>query len=307
MAEKTPVTPNVRDVEELVVTHLPLVGYEVSAMLSRVPPSVTREELASAGSLALVLAARAYDASTGVPFARYASLRIKGALLDELRSMDWASRGARQRMREVSSTSERLAAALGRVPDRTELANALGTDVAAVDQAQADLSRRVLSLEVDARSFVEAVPDLAPQPEAALLGAERLQWLRAAVVTLPDRLRVVIEGTFLDDLPVAELAARMGVTPSRVSQLKTEALGLLRDAMHAGLDAEEAPAAEQRPGVAERRRQAYYSAVASRAALAPIAPLDAPVGVVPRQREGDGEGEGRTGAGGSARSVVAVS
>jgi len=305
VADKTQVTENVCQVEELVVTHLPLVGYEVSAMLSRVPASVTRDELASAGSLALVLAARAYDPSTGVPFARYASLRIKGALLDELRSMDWASRGARQRMREVSSTSERLAAELGRQPDRTELASAMGTDVAAVDQAQADLSRRVLSLEVDARSVVEIVPDRAPQPEAALLSAERLQWLRAAVVTLPDRLRVVIEGTFLDDQPVAELAARMGVTPSRVSQLKTEALGLLRDALNAGLDAEEPPAVDRRAGVAERRRQAYYSAVASRAALAPIAPLDAPVGVVPRQREVDDDAIRRHD--GVSRAVSAVS
>jgi RNA polymerase sigma factor for flagellar operon FliA len=278
------VTENVREIEELVVAHLPLVGYEVSAMLTRVPPSVTREELASAGGLALVLAARAYDPSTGVPFARYASLRIKGALIDELRSMDWASRGARQRMREVSSASERIGAVLGRVPTSAEVADAMGADVETVHKAQADLSRRVLSLEVDARAVVESVPDRSPQPEAALLGAERLQWLRAAVVTLPDRLRTVIEGTFLDDLPVAELAARMGVTASRVSQLKTEALGLLRDALNTGLDADLVPAAERPGGVAERRRQAYYSAVASRAALAPIAPLDAPAGVVPQQR-----------------------
>ena len=84
------------DVTDLVVEHLPIVGYNVSEILHRVPPTVSRDELASAGALALVLAARAYDPSTNVPFARYATLRIKGALLDELRSMDWASRGARR-------------------------------------------------------------------------------------------------------------------------------------------------------------------------------------------------------------------
>src|SRR5690242_19102732 len=106
--------------------HLPLVGYAVSEMQHRVPPTVSRDELASAGSLALVLAAQAYDPQTGVPFARYASLRIKGALVDELRSMDWASRGARQRVRELAATSERLTSVLKRKPTREELANAMG-------------------------------------------------------------------------------------------------------------------------------------------------------------------------------------
>ncbi|MCL2423479.1 MAG: flagellar biosynthesis protein FliA, partial [Micrococcales bacterium] len=77
-------------VDELIANHLPLVGYHVTEMLHRVPPTVSRDELASAGNLALVLAAKAYNPTTGVPFARYAALRIAGALLDELRSMDWA-------------------------------------------------------------------------------------------------------------------------------------------------------------------------------------------------------------------------
>src|SRR5664280_2048295 len=73
--------------DALVTANLPLVGYHVSELLARVPAYVSRDDLASAGSLALVQAAQAFDASTGVPFARYAALRIRGALLDELRSM----------------------------------------------------------------------------------------------------------------------------------------------------------------------------------------------------------------------------
>ena len=88
-------------VNDLVTANLPLVGYHVSELLGRVPSYVSRDDLASAGSLALVLAAQAYDADTGVPFARYAALRIRGALVDELRSLDWASRSVRRRARQL--------------------------------------------------------------------------------------------------------------------------------------------------------------------------------------------------------------
>lgn len=266
-------------VDDLVLANLPLVGYAVSELLHRVPPSVSRDELASAGSVALVLAARAYDPTTGVPFARYASLRIRGALLDELRSMDWASRGARHRVRELAATSERLTATLGRSPSRTELAGAMGTDLAAVDRASVETARRVLSIDAADVAVTDMVRDDAPTPEEALLTAERLHWLRAAVHTLPERLRVVIEGLFVEDRSVAELADQLGVTQSRISQLRTEALTLLRDGLNANLEPELVPTVERPDGVAERRRQTYFASVAARAAMAA-----APNGVVPLPR-----------------------
>jgi len=276
------VTSTTPTVDDLVLANLPLVGYAVSELLHRVPPSVSRDELASAGSLALVMAARAYDPTTGVPFARYASLRIRGALLDELRSMDWASRGARQRVRELASTSERLTATLGRAPSRDELAGAMGTDVAAVDRAAQETARRVLSIDAADPAITDMVRDDAPNPEEALLTAERLHWLRAAVHTLPERLRVVVEGIFLQGRSVAELADELGVTQSRISQLRTEALGLLRDGLNANLEPELVPTGERPDGVAERRRQTYFAAVAARAAMAAV-PSAVP-GVVPTQR-----------------------
>lgn len=91
---------------ELIEKNLPLVGYQVAELLRRVPSFVQREDLASAGSLALVQAANSYDPKTGVPFHRYAVYRIRGAMLDELRSMDWATRGARQRTKQLEERSE---------------------------------------------------------------------------------------------------------------------------------------------------------------------------------------------------------
>ncbi|WP_090031272.1 sigma-70 family RNA polymerase sigma factor [Cellulomonas marina] len=262
--------------DELVLAHLPLVGYHVSELLHRVPPTVSRDELTSAGQLALVLASRAYDPTTGVPFARYAALRIRGALVDELRSMDWATRGARHRVRELASTSERLTASLGRTPTRHELASALGSDVETVDKARQDAERRVLSIDATERPVADIMPDDAPNPEEALLADERLHWLRAAVDTLPDRLRLVVSGLFLEDRSVVDLAEELGVTQSRISQLRTEALTLLRDGMNAALDPDLVPAAARPDGVAERRRQQYFASVAARAAMAPAGVLPSP-------------------------------
>jgi RNA polymerase sigma factor (sigma-70 family) len=199
-------------VDALVTANLPLVGYHVSELLGRVPSYVSRDDLTSAGSLALVLAAQAYDPDTGVPFARYAALRIRGALLDELRSMDWASRGARQRARRVSTVSDELTSKLGRTPTREELASALGTGVAEVDAARGDAERRVLSIEAYDSAIADTVTEPGIGPEENVLVNEKMQHLHAAVKALPERLRYVVEQLFFHDRPVVELAEELGVT-----------------------------------------------------------------------------------------------
>lgn len=273
------------EMKALVVEHLPLVGYHVNETLMRVPGSVSRDDLASAGSLALVQAAQSYDASTGVPFHRFAALRIRGAMLDELRSMDWATRGARQRARRVQTLTDELTSQLGRTPTREELATAMGGDVQDVDAARANAERRVLSLDGFEHSIADQIGDDAPGPEEMLLVGESLIYLRAAVQELPERLRHVVEQIYFHDRPVVELAAELGVTQSRISQLRSEALTLLRDGMNASLEPSLVPPAERPQGVAERRRRAYFEAVAQRAALsARSSGITATVAQVPTQR-----------------------
>ncbi|MDM7830534.1 sigma-70 family RNA polymerase sigma factor [Cellulomonas edaphi] len=259
-------TQETSSANDLVVANLALVGYAVSEVLRRVPPTVSRDDLASAGSLALVLAARAYDPSTGVPFARYASLRIRGALVDELRSMDWATRGTRTRVRELAATSEQLAASLGRAATREELATALGVDVRTVDKTRGDAERRVLSIDASEGVIADMIVDSTSTPEESVLASERIQWLRAAVDSLPERLRGVVTAIFLEDRPVAEVAESLGVTQSRISQLRTEALLLLRDGLNTHFEPSLVAEAERPDGVAERRRQTYFAAIATRAA-----------------------------------------
>ncbi len=257
---------------DLVRQHLPVVGYLVAEILSRVPAHVQRGDLVSAGQLALVKAARAYDPTTGVPFGHYARTRIRGALVDELRAADWASRGVRSRGRELARAEDRLSSELGRWPTDVELARELDVELASVRSSRADLHRSVVvSLDQLVEASGSADEHLDPgthQLDAGqyVVQAERMRYLRAAVQALPERLRLVVEQYFLGERPMAEIAAQLGVTESRVSQLRAEALALLKDGMNAHLDPAQVPVPERAEGVAARRRSAYYAQVAAFAA-----------------------------------------
>jgi RNA polymerase sigma factor for flagellar operon FliA len=275
--------PAAHSTNPMVVDHLALVGYQVNAMLARVPSSVARNDLASAGALALVRAARSYDASTGVPFASYASLRIRGALLDELRGMDWVSRRARQRARRMAGVADQLTGSLGRAPSRTELAEALGVAVTELDVTRGDADVRVLSLDSNEGALADVIVEAGMGPEEALLAGERLRYLHAGVSSLPARLRQVIEQLFFEDRTAADIAEELGVTQSRVSQMRTEALALLRDGLNASLDPALVASTDRPGGVADRRRRQYFEQVAERALI--TAPADArSLTEVPAQR-----------------------
>src|ERR1700745_4311875 len=115
-----PTTTATRAQETLIRDNMALVGHMVREMLFKVPAHVHRDDLASAGYAALVSAARAYDDSRGIPFGRFAAVRVRGALLDELRSMDWASRSVRARARRAETARSELTAQLGRTPRHHE-------------------------------------------------------------------------------------------------------------------------------------------------------------------------------------------
>ncbi len=216
--------------------------------------------------MALVRAARSFDDSKGVPFARYASMRIRGALIDELRSMDWVPRGARKRARQTSEVSDELTGQLGRTPTKPELAQALGVSVEEVDAAHADGGTRILSMDAFDGAVADMVVDSTAGPLDALVNAEQIEYLRASITCLPEKLRYVVEQLFFHDRPVIELAEEMGLTRSRISQLRTEALSPLKDGMKANLDSDAVPAVDPTEGVVERRRKAYYAAIAARTA-----------------------------------------
>lgn len=252
------------DRENLVVDHLPLVGFLVSSLCRRAT-HLSRDDLASVGAIALITSADAFDPSLGVPFGAYARRRITGAFADELRSGDWAPRSVRRRIGDTVAARDALAASLGRRPTLDELSRALCVTREEVQAALADAGRSVQSLD---ETVLDTVPATDRLPEASLLADEQARHLRAAVAHLPGRMRYVIEQVFFEGRSVTDVATELGTTHSAVSQQKSEALRLLQDglATHYADTADAAPTPVSR--ISAKRRAAYLSSLG--ASLTPL-------------------------------------
>jgi RNA polymerase sigma factor for flagellar operon FliA len=266
LAEPT-VAASPAQVENLIREHLPLVGHLVREVLNRVPAHVNRDDLTSAGMYALTLSAKSFDPAFGVPFPRFASIRIRGALTDELRTMDWASRAVRGRARELNVVRSELTHSIGGEPTRHEIADAMGISVAELSSLESDVQRAgLVSLQaLPSEDGAAAVPATDDQPEDTLIKREQIGYLRDAVAELPAKLRLVVEEYFFGQRRMADIAEELGVTESRVSQLRSEALVMLRSAMNGMEDGPKDPAGRGRAAAA---KQAYVAAVASRSNLA---------------------------------------
>lgn len=221
--------------QALIEAHLPLVRHVVFQVATRYPRHVDREELATAGTLGLVEAARRWDPERGVPFDRFATQRIRGAILDSVRSSDWAPRSVRAAARAIADANQQLGQALGRPPTDTETADAMEVTPEALGRLQARIVRSVLltldrQVGVDGESHVlgDTLVDRAPLPDDAVVQSDLLERLRSAVAALPPRHARVVAGYFLEERTSAELAIELGVTESRVSQLRSDAVARLR-------------------------------------------------------------------------------
>jgi RNA polymerase sigma factor for flagellar operon FliA len=223
------------ETNQLVRDHLDLVGRTVAKVSARYPRHVDREELWNAGALGLVEAARRYNPDSGIPFERFAAIRIRGAIIDSTRTRDWASRSVRRRYREMEETSSSLRDSTGREPDRETLANALGVTVEELDRTQAQSAASML-LYLDHQRPDDSVSlrdtivdqDTTVQPEAALEQREMLGTLRSAVVGLPETHKEVVERYYFNGEMLQDIAKDLGVTQARVSQIRSEALTSLR-------------------------------------------------------------------------------
>lgn len=252
-----------RSLHELIEQHLPLVRHVVFQVAVHFPRHVDREELATAGALGLVEAAKRYDASRGVPFDRFAAQRIRGAILDAVRAADWAPRSVRTLARRLEQVEQRLATELGRVPSIDETADALGLSKDALRRLQDRMFRSVvLALEYEVSegdedlTLVDVLSDSHNlEPSEELESRELHAYLRDAVGLLPERHRLVIVGYFLEGKKSPDLARLLGVTESRISQLRSEALEMLRD----GIEAQYQPGEEAEPAGRVARRKAGYA------------------------------------------------
>jgi RNA polymerase sigma factor for flagellar operon FliA len=229
----------------MIETNLPLVKHIVFQVAVHFPRHVDRDELARAGALGLVEAAQRYDAERGVPFERFAAQRIRGAILDAVRAADWAPRSVRNLARRLENAEQRLATRLGRVPSISETAEELGMTKAELNRLQDRMFRSVvLALEHEINdgqdedmTLVDVLVDhTAVEPLEELENRELQAYLRDAVSLLPERQRLVIVGYFLENRTSQELADFLGVTESRISQLRSEALAALKEGIQAQYD-----------------------------------------------------------------------
>ena len=211
----------------MIMANLPLVGYLVSKVIAGAT-HLSRDDLAQAGSVALIQAVDAYDAARGIPFGAYARERIIGAIKDEMRGNDWAKRAARKTIKTTLAVQELLTAQLGRTPSVDELAGALGVDRATAAEGLSFSTRTISSLDGTAAEFLEA--DIAP-PGADLLVTERLAYLKAGLESLPERMSYILNAIYFDERLVGDVAAELGVTHSAISQQRAEAVRLLRDGL----------------------------------------------------------------------------
>ena len=267
------------EVAQRIEDALPLVRHVMFQVSVRFPRHVDREELVRAGVLGLVQAAHRFDPTRGANFNHFAAQRIRGAILDAVRSIDWAPRSIRRSGRAVEVTSDKLANDLGRMPTTAELGAALGMTPQALAQLQHQLARTVvLGLEMTVSEadgddedvmLRGAIPDAGLGPDEELVDRELYAYLRDAVDVLPERHRTVVRGYFFEDRTSEELAVELGVTVSRISQLRTEAFGMIKEGLAAqyrdpAVDADAPALVDEKSKRAAGRRVAYAAALASR-------------------------------------------
>jgi len=217
----------------LVVDHVHLVDQVVAQLAPTLPNHLDRSELLSAGRLGLTEAAIRYEPSTGVPFGAFAIHRIRGAVLDATRSFDYLPARVRAMQRRVSDAAQMHQSEFGDAPTDRQLADALMVDPVDLRRLRRQVATGpACSLDVTTaaeRPLSETVTDASQStPEETAEEHELLRFIRRAVAQLPERLRVAITATYLEGRSGLEVSELLGVSPSRVSQLRAEALLQLR-------------------------------------------------------------------------------
>lgn len=230
--------PSVR--EQLILQYAPLVKYVVGRLAIMLPRILDSDDVLSIGTMGLIEAVDRFDPSTGVKFQTYAISRIRGAILDELRSLDWIPRSARQRSAEIAKTFARLEAETGRTPSDEEVAATLGLDMNQYQQASLSASAVILSLETpvagsgdgpdgEGAPLVETIESTsAVGPAQALEEGELLEGLAGAINALSERERTLLSLYYEQELTMKEISAVLEVSESRVCQLHSRALHRLR-------------------------------------------------------------------------------
>jgi RNA polymerase sigma factor for flagellar operon FliA len=220
--------------ERLILTYAPLVKYVAGRIGSGLPAHVDEGDLVSYGLLGLIGAIERYDPDRDIKFETYAIARIKGAIIDELRALDWVPRSVRSRAREIERAITELEAKLGTAPDDEQIAARIGITVSELEESLSDIARSSIAAldelwsvsgEGDQISLLDTLEDPSGErPADALDETETREILADAIARLPEREKLVVTLYYYEELTLREIGEVLSVTESRVSQLHTKAM-----------------------------------------------------------------------------------
>lgn len=220
--------------EWLVVHYASLVKFVAGRLAAGLPRSVDTGDLVSAGVFGLMNAIDRFDPEQGAKFETYAIPRIRGAILDGLRSLDWVPRSVRSRSRQIQDAITALEHELGRTPTDDEIAAELKIDVAELEKWLADVAAgSVGPLDHVAMDATPAENNAATQPGSAIEEGELRDAMRTEISKLPEREQAVLVLYYEDGLTLAEIGEALGVTESRISQIHAKAVLQLRSRLSA--------------------------------------------------------------------------
>ena len=221
--------------DDLVLQHLPTVRFVARRVYERMPQHVDLEDLISAGLVGLMDAAAKFDWSKQVQFKSYAQFRIRGAILDSLRVMDWSPRELRRKGRAMAEAIRALSTKLGHTPSDAEIAQEMGIDLITFQQMTGELkglevgSLNLARTEEVGDEELDYVPAPAHEdPLTRLIEGQTREQLAAALETLPEKERLVLTLYYFEELTMKEIGLTLGVVESRVSQIRTSAVSRLR-------------------------------------------------------------------------------
>ena len=229
--------------EEVIIQYSPMIKYVANRIAMRLPPHIEVDDLISVGVLGLMDAITKYDSSRGAKFKTYAEFRVRGAILDELRSMDWVPRSIRQKASQVDKVVQGLQAKLRRTPEDEEVAQEMGLSL---DQFHETLNETksipIFSLEDlgiakesgDQQSLLDCLAgkaDADPQTQIRLVELKEI--IAKAIDALPEKERLMVSLYYYEELTMKEIGAVLDITESRVSQIHSKAVYRLRTKLKA--------------------------------------------------------------------------
>jgi RNA polymerase sigma factor FliA len=226
--------------DELIVSHLPMVKYLVGKIASQLPPHLDREDLLSAAIVGLITAAERFDPTRGVQFKTFVEQRIRGTIMDELRSQDWLTRSVREKFKRLEREFASLEQKLGRNPTSEEVAGAMQMEMEDYFKLLEEVHfLSVVSLDdswedEDGGSFglLDVLEDKRSEnPQDQMMAREMVDVMAEAIDALPEKERIVITLYYYEEMNLKEIGAVLSLTESRICQLHSQAVLRLRSKM----------------------------------------------------------------------------